>query len=59
MTHPVYPTFPTSPAPTLGQVYDSGLSGVWEYTTIGWVKKEVNLNLLYPMWAGQLVEDKP
>jgi hypothetical protein len=54
MSHPVYPTFPTSPAPTLGQIFDSGQSGVWQFTSIGWVKRVVDLNSVNPIWPGQV-----
>ena len=56
MSHPVYPNFPS--APTLGQVYDANASGVWVYTTMGWAKKEINLQALnsgYPIWPGDIV----
>lgn len=57
MSHPVYPAeFPA--APTLGQVFDAGASGVWQFTSIGWVKKEINLQALnngYPIWPGDIV----
>lgn len=57
MTHPVYPTFPSNP--TIGQVYDSGASGIWEFTSIGWVKKVIKRNDLYPMWGGRINATPP
>jgi len=58
MSHPVYPTFPTSPAPTIGQTFTAD-GATWTYSNIGWVKTVIVRNDLYPMWVGQIVEDKP
>ncbi len=59
MSHPVYPTFPTSPDPTIGQVYTPAHGGSWTYTDIGWVKTSIVLTSDYPIYEGLLVEDKP
>lgn len=58
MSHPVYPTFPTSPAPTLGQTFTAD-GATWTFSSIGWVKTVIVRNDAYPMWVGQIVEDKP
>ncbi len=59
MSHPVYPTFPTSPTPVLGQVFTATSGSVWVYTDIGWAKKIIVLTSNYPIYEGLLVEDKP
>lgn len=53
MSHPVYPTFPSTPS--IGDVYEPNHGGSWTYTTIGWVKTEIVLTSDFPVWQGQLV----
>jgi hypothetical protein len=58
MAHPVYPTFPTSPAPVIGDTFtDDGAT--WTYSSIGWVKTVIVLTSDYPIWQGQLVYTEP
>jgi hypothetical protein len=54
MAHPVYPTFPTSPAPTIGQTFTAN-GATWTYSSIGWVKTVVVLTSDYPIYDGLLV----
>jgi hypothetical protein len=58
MAHPVYPTFPTSPAPVIGDTFtDDGAT--WTYSSTGWVKTVIVLTSDYPIWQGQLVYTEP
>ena len=59
MAHPVYPTFPTSPAPTIGQVYTPAHGGSWTFTNIGWVKTSIVLTSDYPIYEGLMVNTAP
>lgn len=59
MSHPVYPTFPTSPAPTIGQVFVPAHGGSWTFTNIGWVKTSIVLTSDYPIYDGLLVDTTP
>lgn len=59
MSHPVYPTFPTSPAPTIGQTFTDANGAVWTYGNLGWAKTRIVLTSDYPIYEGLLVEDKP
>jgi hypothetical protein len=54
MAHPVYPTFPTVPAPDLGDTFTAD-GATWTYTNIGWVKTEIVLTSDFPIWQGRLV----
>jgi hypothetical protein len=56
MAHPVYPTFPTSPAPVLGDVFEPVHGGSWTYTNIGWVKTEIVLTSDFPIYDGLVVD---
>lgn len=57
MSHPVFPTFPSTP--TIGQVFTDVNNAVWTYSDIGWVKTKIVLTSNYPIYEGLLVEDKP
>ena len=57
MAHPVVPTFPTSPAPELGDVFEPIHGGSWTYTNIGWVKTDIVLTSDFPIYDGLLIND--
>jgi hypothetical protein len=40
MSHPVYPTFPTSPAPVIGDTFTAD-GATWTFSSIGWVKTRI------------------
>lgn len=54
MSHPVYPTFPSTPE--IGDVFEPVHGGSWTYTSIGWVKTEIVLTSDYPIYNGLLVD---
>lgn len=54
MSHPVVPTdFPATPA--LGDIHTTTEGARWEWTNIGWVKREIVLNHVNPVYDGKLV----
>ena len=57
MSHPVFPTFPSSP--TIGQTFTDANGAVWVFGNIGWAKKTIVLTSDFPIYEGLLVEDKP
>jgi|GWRWMinimDraft_13_1066021.scaffolds.fasta_scaffold113919_2 hypothetical protein len=59
MSHPVFPTFPTSPAPTIGQTFTDGNGAVWVFGNIGWAKKTIVLTSDYPIYEGLMVNTSP
>ncbi len=59
MSHPVFPTFPTSPAPTIGQTFTDGNGAVWVFSNIGWAKKTIILTSDYPIYEGLMVNTSP
>jgi hypothetical protein len=59
MSHPVYPTFPTSPAPVIGDVFEPVHGGSWTYSNIGWVKTVIVLTSDYPVYDGLMVNTSP
>jgi len=56
MSHPVVPTdFPTDPAPEFGDIHTTNEGARWEFCEIGWVKREIVLNHVNPIWAARPV----
>ena len=58
MSHPVYPTFPTSPAPVIVDTFTAD-GATWTFSSIGWVKTVIVLTSDYPIYEGLMVNTSP